>query len=240
MKKVIDKDAYGKGLMAYWKGKKSAKFTVYSDIAEMEKWDISTFFRDYADMPECEQKALDLCQGSVLDIGAGAGSHALWLQEKNHPVTAVDISEGAAEVMKERGVKDIRLQDFFAFSGEKFDTLLLMMNGAGIVQRIDRFPEFFSKAKDLLNPGGRILVDSSDIIYLFMEEDGSALIDLNSNYYGEMEYRMDFENYKGSTFDWIFIDFDTLADLASQHGFVCEKVYEDEHYLYLAQLTLAK
>ncbi|MEG1615586.1 MAG: class I SAM-dependent methyltransferase [Bacteroidales bacterium] len=239
-KKIQDKDAYGKGLLAYWNGKKSAKFTVYSDLAEVEKWDISTFFRGFEEMPEAEQLALQRTRGSVLDVGAGAGSQVLWLQEQGHQVTALDISEGAVEVMQARGVKDARLQDFFAMSGEKFDTILLMMNGAGIVQRIDRFPEFFSKAKDLLQEDGRILMDSSNIIYLFMEEDGSALINLNSGYYGEMEYRMDFENFKGMPFDWIFIDFDTLAELAAQHGFSCEKVYEDEHFLYLAELKLAK
>ncbi|MEG1586263.1 MAG: class I SAM-dependent methyltransferase [Bacteroidales bacterium] len=238
MKRVQDNDAYGKGLLAYYNGNHNAKFTVYSDIADTEKWEIAAFFRDYEKMPKAEQIALDLCHGRVLDIGAGAGSHALWLQQRHHKVTAIDISEGAVEVMKERHVEDARLQDFFTMKEEKFDTLLLLMNGVGIVQRINRFGEFFSKAKELLNEGGRILLDSSNIIYLFMEEDGSALIDLNSNYYGEMEYRMDFANYKGPSFGWIFIDFDTLAELAAQHGFTCEKRYEDDHYLYLAELRM--
>lgn len=238
MKKNIDKDSYGKGLLAYWNGKHKAKFTVYSDLADTEKWDISTFFRKYEEMPQAERIALSRCKGKILDVGAGAGSHALWLQENNFQVEAIDISEGAVEVMNARGIGNVQLKDFFAMNGEKYDTLLLMMNGAGIVQRIERFPEFFSKAKDLLNAGGKIIMDSSNIIYMFMEEDGSALIDLNAGYYGEMEYRMDFESTKGSYFDWIFIDFDTLAELAAQSGFLCEKIYEDEHYLYLAELTL--
>lgn len=238
MKKIQDKDAYGKGLLAYYNGNHKARFVVHSDIADTERWEISTFFRDYEKMPKVEQIALDLCKGRILDIGAGAGSHALWLQERHHQVTALDISEGAVEVMKNRDVKDARLQDFFTFKGEKYDTLLLLMNGVGIVGRIDRFGEFFTKAKELLHEGGCILLDSSNIIYLFMEDDGSALIDLNSNYYGEMEYRMDYANYAGSAFDWIFIDFDTLSELAAQHGFLCEKRYEDDHFLYLAELRL--
>ncbi|MEG1902931.1 MAG: class I SAM-dependent methyltransferase [Bacteroidales bacterium] len=238
MKKIKDKDAYGKGLLAYYKGNHNARFTVYSDIADTEKWDIATFFRDYEKMPKAEQLALDLCQGRVLDIGAGAGNHALWLQQRNHKVTAIDISEGAVEVMKGRLIKDVRLQNYFSMTGEKYDTLLLLMNGIGIVQRIERFGEFFSKAKELLNDGGKILLDSSNIIYLFMEEDGSALIDLNSNYYGEMQYRMDYGTFAGESFDWIFIDFDTLAELAAQHGFTCDKKYEDDHFLYLAELRL--
>lgn len=238
MKKIKDRDAYGKGLLAYQKGNHKARFTVYSDIADTEKWEIATFFREYEEMPEAEQIALGLCEGRVLDIGAGAGSHALWLQNQNHTVTAIDISEGAIEVMTQRQVKDARLQNYFSMTGEKYDTLLLLMNGVGIVERIDRFAEFFSKAKELLNEGGKILLDSSNIIYLFMEEDGSALIDLNNNYYGEMEYRMDYSSFMGESFGWIFIDFDTLSELAAQHGFTCEKKYEDEHFLYLAELKL--
>ncbi|MDO5569880.1 MAG: class I SAM-dependent methyltransferase [Bacteroidales bacterium] len=240
MKKVIDKDAYGKGLLAWMEGRKNAKFVVASDIAETERWDISTFFRAYKDMPEAEQKALDEVNGRVLDLGAGAGSHALWLQENGFDVTAIDISQGAVQVMEKRGIKNVRNIDFFNLKDEKFDTIISLMNGAGIVQKLDRFPEFFSKAKSLLNENGTILLDSSNIIYLFLDDDGSALIDLNASYYGEMKYRMDFENFKGVPFDWIFIDFDTLAEKAEQSGFTAEKIYEDEHFLYLAKLTLKK
>lgn len=235
--KKIDSDAYGKGLKAYWQGKRTAKFTVSSDIAETEKWEISTFFRPFDKMPELEQIALSRCAGRVLDAGAGAGSHALYLQESGNEVTAIDISEGAVEVMELRGVKDARQQDFFLLSNEKFDTILMLMNGVGIVQRIENFNTFFLQCKELLAPNGKIVLDSSNIIYMFLDDDGSALIDLNSNYYGEMTYRMDFAQYKGVAFDWIFIDFDTLSELASQHGFRCTKVYENDHYHYLAELS---
>ncbi len=238
--KILDKDAYGKGLLAYQKGMKNAKFSVHSDLAETEKWDVATFFRSFAKMPELEQIALNRCDGRVLDAGAGAGSHALWLQSQEKEVTAIDISEGAVEVMKMRGVTDARMQDFFSMKEEKFDTLLLLMNGIGIAQNLDNFTQFFVQAKKMLNPGGKIVLDSSNIIYMYEEEDGSALINLNGAYYGEMRYRMDFGNYKGVTFDWIYIDFDTLDALAHQHGFKCEKIYEDEHYHYLAELILAE
>jgi 2-polyprenyl-3-methyl-5-hydroxy-6-metoxy-1,4-benzoquinol methylase len=235
--KIIDKDAYGKGLLAYQKGMKNAKFTVHSDLAETEKWDVSTFFRSFEKMPEIEQIALNRCEGRVLDAGAGAGSHALWLQSQGKDVTAIDISQGAVEVMTTRGVKDSRLQDFFSMKEEKYDSLLLLMNGIGIVGTLDNLTQFFVQAKKMLNPGGKIVMDSSNIIYMYEDEDGSALINLNAAYYGEMTYRMDFGNYKGVDFEWVYIDFDTLDALAQQHGFKCEKIYEDEHYHYLAELT---
>lgn len=239
MKNNIDSDSLGKGLQSYYNGNSQAKFSVYSDIADTERWPISIFFRKFENMPKNEQIALSDCVGRILDIGAGAGSHSLWLQERNHKVTAIDISEGAIDVMKKRGVQDVRKVDFFDFKDEKYDTLLLLMNGIGIVQTIDRLPLFFQKAKDLLNDKGFILLDSSNLIYLFLEEDGSAMINLNSDkYYGEVEYRMDYCNCHGKPFKWVFVDYDLLSQAAEENGFKCEMIYEDDHYLYLAKLTL--
>jgi len=234
----MDNDVYGKGLLAYYKGKKDAVFTVESDIAETEEWPVSVFFRDYKDMPEIEKRALSKAEGSIVDIGAGAGSHALWLQEKEKDVTAIDISPGAVEVMNKRGIKKVLNKNFFTYSGAKFDTLLMLMNGIGIVGKIENLPLFFTQAKQLLNPGGKILLDSSDILYLYEEEDGSVLIDLNDAYYGEIEYTFQFGNQKGESFDWLFIDFDTLCTYATEAGFSCKKLYEDDHFLYLAELKM--
>ena len=232
-------DAYGKGLLAYWNGKKDAFFTVESDIAETEEWQVGLFFRMYEDMPELEKTALRNVEGSILDAGAGAGSHALYLQDKGADVTAIDISAGAVEVMRNRGLKKVIQADFFRFNGGKFDTLLLLMNGIGIAGNINKLPLFFARAKELLNPGGKILLDSSDILYLFEdEEDGSVMIDLNDRYYGELEYTFAFGNEKDDPFEWLFIDFDTLSAYADKCGFTCRKIYEDEHYQYLAELKL--
>ncbi|MGL5787633.1 MAG: class I SAM-dependent methyltransferase [Bacteroidales bacterium] len=236
-KYTVDPDAYGKGLLAWFNGDRNARFNVWSDIAETEKWDISIFFRDYEEMPDVEIEALKHCKGRVLDVGAGAGSHALYLQDQGLDVVALDLSEGATEVMTRRGVKQVTTRNFFDFySDEKFDTLLMLMNGIGIVEKVKNLPNFFQKAKELLSPNGSVIVDSSNIIYMFEEEDGSALIDLNADYYGEVIYRMDYGKMKGTKFNWLFIDFDTLADYASRCGFSCTKIYEDEHYLYLAEL----
>jgi SAM-dependent methyltransferase len=228
--KKIDRDAYGKGLVAYWQGKRNAKFNVFSDIAATEKWEISLFFRPFDAMPEIEQIALSRCAGRVLDAGAGAGSHALHIQNLGLDMVAIDISEGAVDTMKARGVADARLQDFFTMKSEKFETLLFLMNGVGIVGQMENFTAFFSQCKTMLADGGKVILDSSNIIYMFAQEDGSALIDLNGKYYGEMTYRMDFGQYRGVPFDWIYIDFDTLSHLAFSNGFSCEKLYEDDHY----------
>lgn len=112
------------------------------------------------------------------------------------------------------------------------------MNGAGIAETIDKLPSFLCKAKELLNIDGQILLDSSDLIYLFEDEDGSALIDLNGKYYGELEYTFSFNKVKGEPFKWLFVDFDTLQAVASSCGLNCELIEQDNHYQYLARLTI--
>ncbi|MDL2241102.1 class I SAM-dependent methyltransferase [Bacteroidales bacterium OttesenSCG-928-K22] len=227
-------DPYGKGLLSYHHGKKNAEFIVESDIAVTETWPISLFFRTFDEMPKIEKKALQNVNGKTLDIGAGAGSHSLILQEKGFDITAIDISPGAIEVMKERGLKNVFLADFFNIDEtEKYDTLLMLMNGIGIVGNINNLDSFFFKAKKLLTENGKIILDSSDLIYLYDDFE-----DLPEKYYGEINYKFIFDNEEGEEFPWLFVDFRTLEKHATANGFVCKKLYEDEHFMYLVELRL--
>ncbi len=219
---------------------KNLSIEVWSNIAETDIIPVHYLFRPFEEMPALEQKALQQCRGKVMDIGAGAGSHALWLQEQNIEVTALEISPEACAVMQQRGIKNILQEDFFVLAEEdKYDTLLMLMNGIGIVGTTNRLKEFFSVARKLLNPGGQILVDSSDLRYLFLQDDGSILINLNNSYYGEVEYRMSYKGCKGRRFPWLFIDDQLLQYHAEKNGFRFERIAEGEHYDYLARLTVA-
>ena len=181
---------------------------------------------------------MELCRGRVLDVGAGSGCHSVVLKERGLDVVAIDISEMSVEVMKERGI-DARNINFFDESfDEKFDTLLFAMNGIGIVGKVERLEWFFRSVKRLLAPGGQVLLDSSDIRYVFENEDGSFDINLNAGYYGEVDYRMQYRGIKGNTFDWLYIDIDTLSMYAEQYGFQCEKCIDGEHYDYLARISV--
>lgn len=231
-------DVYGKALKEFYSGKRNAKIRVESNIAETEYWPVKEFFHEWKDMSLIEQTALKLCKGRVLDVGAGSGSHVLWLQREGLQVHAIDISEGAVDVMRERGINCVEQVDFFELQDRQYDTLLMLMNGAGIAGTMERLPEFLGKAKSLLAKGGQLLMDSSDLIYLYEDEEGGALIDLNGDYYGELEYVMSYNGQKGEAFDWLFIDFDTLQSVAEGLGMECEKVYEDDHYQYLARLIV--
>lgn len=173
-----------------------------------------------------------------MDIGAGSGIHSLYLAETGLEVHPIDTSGLAVKVMQKLGLSNALKTDFFEMKNEKFDTLLMMMNGFGVMGTLNRVPEFFAKAKQLLYPGGQIIADSSNLIYLFEEEDGTVSLDLSKGYYGEVTYQMEYKGQKGHPFKWLFIDYDNLAHEADLAGFDIELLAEGENNHYLAKLSL--
>ena len=234
-----NKDPMGSAIADYFAKGKSAKLRVLSSQFEEDEIPTEQLFRTYDEMPELEQEALQLAKGKILDCGAGSGCHALALQEMGKDVEAIDISPLSVEVMKKRGVKEAYCVNLFDENYlQKFDTILMLMNGSGIIGKLENMGAFFTKMKQLLNPGGCIYMDSSDLRYLFEDEDGSFLIDLAGGYYGEIDFRMQYKQIKGEPFDWLYVDFQTLSYYANENGFKAEMVKEGEHYDYLACLKM--
>ncbi|MCF8298913.1 MAG: class I SAM-dependent methyltransferase [Saprospiraceae bacterium] len=229
-------DIFGIAFHDYLNGEKDAEIIVATNVGDDDVMPIKYFFRNYDELPEMEQIALSLCNGKILDIGGGSGCHSILLQKKGLDISAIDISEGAVEIMKKRGIQNARHLDFYKIENEKYDTLLLLMDSIGLVQTIDGLNSFFKKAKQLLNPGGQIILDSADLMHLFVDKNGSFEINLNSNYYGEVVYQLKYKDLLGEPFKWIFIDFGNLSDIAMQNGFDCEMLYEDDRFNYLARI----
>lgn len=164
--------------------------------------------------------------------------HSLALQEAGKEVHAIDISPLSVEVMKQRGVRSVSQTNLFNEQfADEYDTILMLMNGSGIIGKLENLPDFFRKMKLLLRPGGCVLMDSSNLSYLFEEEDGSIVIDLAGDYYGEVDFQMQYKNLKGDSFDWLYIDFQTLSLYAAENGFTAKLVKEGTHYDYLAKLS---
>ena len=233
---IIDHDPMGKAVADFHATGKAARLRVFSPMFDEDEIPVATLFRTLDDMPAIERKALELANGSILDVGGGAGCHSLALQEMGKSVTAIDISPLCVATMRERGVVDVREQDFFTMEG-RFDTILMLMNGIGIVGSFSRLPTFFMQLDALLASGGQVLCDSSDICYIFEDEDG--FIDLTGidGYYGELTYQMQYRGIKGDPFPWLFIDPETLSEQAEAHGFSCDIIARGPHYDYLACLT---
>ena len=231
-----NKDIFGTAIKAFYEEKDKTDIIVHSPDFEDDVIPVEYLFRKFEDMPEIEQKALSLCEGKVLDVGCGAGSHALYLQmNKELEVKAIDTSAGAIEIAKKRGVKKATSEDFFNLKDEKFDTILMLMNGSGIIGKLKNLKSFFKHSRSILNEEGKILMDSSDLVYLFEDE-----FEDPENYFGEFKYRISYKEWQSEDFDWLFISPDLLSEYAESNGFSCEIIHQGDNYDFLACLTVKK
>lgn len=226
------KDPVGQAILAFAENGIDQEINVYSDICDDDTYSSAYLFRSYEEMPEIEKVALDHCDGKILDLGAGTGVHVKYLSEKGKNASAIDVSPGAVQYMTKIGL-NARQLNYASLENEQYDTLLMLMNGIGIVGSLSNLKSALIHLKSLLTENGKILCDSTDIKYLYMEEDGSLWIDLNTEYYGNFQFQLAFDDHKGDWFDWLYVDFETLTQTADSVGLQVEKLHEEGHH-YLA------
>lgn len=232
-------DIIGKALLDYYFGNYSEDIITETNISEEDELPLPYLFRDSSEMPSIEQKALDLTAGKVLDVGCGAGSHAIYLQNKGLEVTAIDLSPGAIEVCKLRGIKDAREQNVLDLKNQKFDTILLLMNGTGIFQKLKYVSEYLTHLKRLLSVNGQILIDSSDLKYMYDSEENGGIWVPQDHYYGELEFTMQYKGEKSEPFPWLYIDEQRFEQLCLAINLTFEIVARGENLDYLAKLSAA-
>lgn len=233
-----ENDPMGSAIHDFHHSGKAAALIVKSSMFDDDEIPVADLFRGFDDMPELERAALVNAEGRILDVGAGSGCHSRALMDMGKECVAIDISGLSVDVMKERGIDARAVNLYDQGFEESFDTILMLMNGTGIIGNLENMPSFFDRIRQLLRPGGSLLIDSSDLRYLYEEEDGSLMIDLADDYYGLLDYQMQYKDVIGEPFDWLYVDFETLAYYAEESGFKAEIIFEGEHYDYLARLTV--
>ncbi len=233
------KDLLGKAILDFQTNNSPQNIVTETDISEAEEMDINYLFRNYEEMPKIERKALDLSFGKVLDVGCGAGSHSLYLTKKGLDVFPIDISKNAIEACQLRGLKNAHTVNLLDIENRKFDTILLLMNGTGIFGQLKNISQYLGKLKSLLKENGQILIDSSDLIYMFDEdEDGGKWIPTHKEYYGELTFTIHYKGEIEIPFNWLYVDYNTLQNAAHANGLQCQLIFEGDHYDYLAKLYI--
>ncbi len=228
-------DVIGQAIYDYHFRLSPGKLLIHNELGKPDEMPVEIYFREEKDMPEMEIMALELCQGKVLDIGAGAGSHALFLQDRDADITALEISPLASGVMRNRGVNKIITTNIFEYSAQQYNTLLLLMNGIGLSATLDGIRKFLQHAKSLLLPGGQLIFDSSDVAYLYKKHKPPT-----KRYYGEIHFRYEYKKQKTPWFSWLYIDQKNLKAIAKSEGFSMEVLMVDENDQYLARLMCLK
>ncbi len=245
---------FGRALLDYYHNTSPAPLFLHNNYGSTEEMPVGVFFRGPEEFPELESHALSLCCGRILDVGAGAGSHALFLQSQGKEVYALEKCRAACDIMRSRGVERVIGADFFDFAsngtvdnneivnhyrientGHKhfYDTLLFMMNGIGLAENLENVVLLLEHCHTLLKPGGQILFDSSDLNYLY--QDGS--ISRPAGYYGEVGFQYEYKGIKGPPFGWVYVDPETMASIARASGWDMQILFDDGEDQYLARLV---
>ena len=226
-------------MQAYHAGKRDASIVVYDDY-ERDEVPVSYFFRRPSEFPALERTALDLCRGRVLDVGAGSGCHSLVLQDRGFDVTAIEVLPSLVQVMKERGVRQVRPASWMDVDAGTFDTVLMMMNGLGLVETLAGLRFFFEDARRLLRPGGQVIADSTDVRVKLdpAAAKSGTMKRKDGRYLGELHFQLEFEGRKGPPFSQLWVDAQTLERYAIEGGWGCEVVLApDEFGNFLVRLT---
>ena len=232
-------DLFGQALLDYQNDNYTDDLYTETNISEEDVLPLPYLFRSFSEMPPLEQLALNSASGKVLDVGCGSGSISLHLQETGLDVTSIDTSGGAIKVCNLRGLNNAREIDLLQLKDEKFDTILLLMNGTGIFQKLELMDQYLQHLKLLLNPKGQIIIDSSDLRYMFDsgDEEGSIMVP-SENYYGELEFTVYYKEWASEPFSWLYLDPQTFKNACSENGLSFEVLGEGQNYDYLAKLTL--
>jgi SAM-dependent methyltransferase len=231
-------DLFGKAILDFQTNNAPEDIITETSISVADEMSIAYLFRSFSEMPKIEQKALKLSYGKILDVGCGAGSHSLYLQNnKNFDVTAIDISTNAIQACQLRGLKKIQVQNILEMGIAKFDTILLLMNGTGIFRTVSEASKYIQKMKSLLNSNGQILIDSSDIIYMFDKDKKGNYKVPKKKYYGELTFSIQYKGQIEDSFPWLYLDFNTLQNIAITNKMQCELIMKGDHYDYLAKLS---
>ncbi len=180
-----------------------------------------------------DQRALREARGRVLDVGAGAGRHALELQDGGCDVLAIDVSATCVDIMRRRGVRQAEVQDIHSALQGPFDTILFLMQSIGIAGSFAGLEVLLGRLAEILAPGGQILLDSSE---LSLVEEDEPVLD------GGIEVHFEYRNLRGRRFPWLYIDESDMLELCRARGWHCEileRVEDTGEYLARLQLLAA-
>lgn len=233
------REPHGRALLDYFNGDREATIVVRSDLGEQDEMPAAVFFRSPEDFFPFDLAALARCRGRVLDVGACTGVHSLYLQERGFDVCAIDVMPQAVEIMRARGLRDARLATMDDLRDERFDTILMMMNGIGILGTLGGLDRFLRDVPRLLRPCGQILLDSGPPSLVGNPDDPAVQMRVGDEgqYYGEAWIELEYRGEKGPPFRELYADAETLSEHAEAAAWEVDIIHVDEHGGYVARLT---
>ena len=221
-------DVFGQALKGYLKGDLS-QYVIRGKDGNDEKINIDTFFTSYFDWEDYEKTLIaNHAEGRILDIGAGAGRHSLFLQDRGFDVHAIDNSPQAVRLMEIRGLKKVYLMDLrkINFPPEYFDTALIMFNDLGLAGTIKNTVKLLKKLFTMTKPTGKVIVTLRNPLA------GNSSSELME----KIKIRMEYNDAIGNWFNSIMVSPDELKNLIRDTGWFVTDIIEGKDGFYGAVL----
>ena len=235
-------DAFGEALRAHHEDRHGYVIVERDDGVVSPSVGGEFYFSPPEEWSEHERVAVEMAEGRVLDVGCGAGRHALALQDRGHDVTAIDVSAAAVEVARDRGVEDARVVDVADVADEldpTYDTVCMLGNNFGLVGTAERAPSVLDALADVTAHDGQLLAESMDPtatderVHLDYHESNRE----RGRLPGAVRQRIRFEDLATPWHDYLHAAPETMRDLVAETHWTLTDVIEGERSGYVGQLT---
>lgn len=220
---LMDKsqDAFGQLLLSCLHGNESLEI-IERDDGFIEAGYGSRYFISYEAWPSHHLTAMNYVGGRVLDIGCGAGSHSIYCQEQGYRVLGIDVSPGAIQVSRHRGLRHGRVMSVtqVVASLGVFDTVLMLGGNFGTLGNRERASRLLKRFHRMTTPTARIIAESRDP-YLTTEPVHRAYHKGNRSrgrMSGQVRIRVRFKNLKTPWFDYLFVSKEEMAQILDDTG----------------------
>lgn len=230
-------DAFGQVLWDYYKENKHISSHVIErddgNIDVPRSFDMQMYFSDFKDWPKIEKAAIKFVNGSVLDVGCGAGRHCIYLQKKNHDVIGLDNSPLAIKISKLSGVKQTKVLSFKDVGKLKllmFDTILMFRNNFGLFGNFKKARKLLSILYNITTQNGLIIATTLNP-YKTKSREHKEYHKLNrkrNRMGGQATIRIRYKKLIGPWFDYLLVSQTELKHILAGTGWKIKKIFTEK------------
>lgn len=231
-------DAHGNAMIDYLNGKGAFEIVERDDGFITITNAPAVYFSKFMDWPSHEKRGMRFARGKVLDIGCGAGRHAIYLQERGLDVLGIDTSPLAIKVCKLRGLKKAKRFSIDQISQKlgRFDTLLMLGNNFGLFENFNKARWLLKRFHKITSREARIIVESSDP-YQTDEPDHLEYHRYNrkrGRMSGQIRLRVRYKKHVTPWFDYLLVSKDEMREILKGTGWQVKRFFDSKSPWYLA------
>lgn len=235
-----EQDAFGRELIDYMRGTNRCEVIERDDGYLDVNSDLAVYFEPYDNWPSHHKRAMRLAKGRVLDVGCGAGRHALYLQRRGLGVTGIDISPLAVKVSRMRGLRDARVRAVTRISPDmgRFDTVVMLANNFGLLGNPKRARWWLKRLHKITTDDARVLAESTDPYknrdpvhrrYQAHNRDRGRLP-------GQVRLRLRYHQYRTPWFDYLLVSKREMDEIVTGTGWRVDRFIDSGEPIYIGLL----